>query len=909
MPPPPRRRAPAAPTNLLAAGAPLVGRVQDRAALADLFEEGARLVSVIGPGGLGKTSLATAYAAAQIEAYGGHGEGGVWFCDLTHARTPTDFCASVAGALGLRLDAAEDAARLVDHLGKVLARRGRLLLVLDNFEELAPHAAATAGVLLRAAPRALLLVTTRVALDLPGEHRFPLPGLALPPAGASRDALLGVASVDLFVRRARQVRPDLDLDDAAVAAIADLAARLDGIPLAIELAAARVAVLSPAQIRARLAEGSAGVLVRPRDGGRHASMRGVVADSFRLLDAEARACFLATGVFRGGFTLAALESVAARPALAPLEVLVSHSLVRVLPRAEAGGEPRFSLYEVIREFAEAELAAQPALAEALSAAHERTFAAAARAAPAELGADVENLQRALAAAVARGRRGDAAAADDALALALAIHAVTRPRGLLAPCLAVLDEAVAAARAAGATEGARFAEALVARGRLHADRGAFDAADGDLDEGLARTADAGLTALALVSRGLIVEARGATEAAREAFSAALACARRAPDGAVALAREAEARACLAHAHRREGRLDAAEAEIAAAIEAYRAAGDEQGLATAIFEAGVIDLFRERHDEAIARFDDALRRARRLGARPREAAILTARGTLEQEIGHLDEAAALHEEAVGRYRDAGLVYAEASTLYYLGGCHLERGQRADAAAVFGAALALVRGVGVPRYEALLLGAEAALAADAGQAAEAARLLAAAEAAALPCGSEPPLRATLAIHRLHLALPATAPGDRAALLAEARTLAGAHACDDPRFALRILEQASRALSAPVPAGAPPLVIRAEGKGFRLPGAAVDVDLGRRAPLSRIVHALARRRIEAPGESLPLEDILAAGWPGERLRYDAGKNRVHVTLAELRKLGLRGFLVTDAAGYRLVTTGPVVLEPTEGR
>src|SRR4051812_2366471 len=109
MPPPsPRRRAPAAPTNLVTAGAPLVGRVRDGAALADLFEEGARLVSVIGPGGVGKTTLATAYAAGQIDGYGGHGGGGVWFCDLTDVQTPTDFCASVAGALGLRLDAAED---------------------------------------------------------------------------------------------------------------------------------------------------------------------------------------------------------------------------------------------------------------------------------------------------------------------------------------------------------------------------------------------------------------------------------------------------------------------------------------------------------------------------------------------------------------------------------------------------------------------------------------------------------------------------------------------------------------------------------------------------------------------------------------------------------------------------------
>lgn len=127
--------------------------------------------------------------------------------------------------------------------------------------------------------------------------------------------------------------------------------------------------------------------------------------------------------------------------------------------------------------------------------------------------------------------------------------------------------------------------------------------------------------------------------------------------------------------------------------------------------------------------------------------------------------------------------------------------------------------------------------------------------------------------------------------------------RFAYRVLAQAASRCEAPGVEGAPLLVVRAEGKGFRLP-AAGDVDLSRRAPLARIVHALTLRRIEAPGEPLRLEDLLAAGWPGERVRYDAGANRVYVALAELRKLGLRDWMVTDEAGYRLSTTRRVVLE-----
>ncbi|APR86427.1 transcriptional regulator, LuxR family, putative [Minicystis rosea] len=922
----PRRRRDA-PTNVFVDDGPqLVGRVNDRAGIAALFNEGARLVSVVGPGGMGKTRLATSFAAEQVEAYAGFGDGGVWFCDLTPARTITAFAAGLAEALGVQLGATEDAARLLEQVGKALQRRGRVLVVLDNFEELAPFAAATVGVLLRAAPRARFLVTTRVALDLPDEHRWPLQGLALPKADATSAALLlGVESIDLFVRRARQVRPELDLDEASVAAIADLVARLDGIPLALELAAARVAALSPVQIRDRLAEGRADLLSRPRDGGRHASMRGVVAESFRLLDDRARDCLLMCAIFRGGFTLEALDAMAAHDgsadasALAPLEALCAHSLVRISARAEPGGAPRFSLYEVIREFAEAELAAHPALSISLALRHARHFASVARAhadrplhdIEARLAIEVPNLHRAHATAAAAARaEGGAQAVEDALLLALAIHAVSRPRGLLAPCLAVLDEALAAARAADATTSARFAEALIVRGALHADRGDFEAAARDLDEGLAlaRACDAGLEARALMARGAIVEARGATEAAREAYTEALACARRAPVQAIALAREAEARACLAHAHRREGRLAAADMEIAAAIEAFRALGDENGLAAMIHEAGVVALFRERHDEAAARFDDALARARRRQARQREAAVLTAQGTLVQEQGQLDRASDLHEAAVALYREVGHVYGEASTLYYLAGCHLERGQREDADAVLGAALALVRTVGVPRYEALMLGAQATIAADAGRSNDAHEILAAADAAAAPCGSEPTLLATIAIHRLHVRLATDASAlpaeSRAALVAEARALAAAHACDDPRFAYRVLVRSAARAADPGPAAAPALIVRADGKGFQIPGAARDVDLSRRVPLARLVHVLARHRIEAPGEPLRVEDLLAAGWPGERIRYDAGVNRVYVALAELRKLGLRDWMITDASGYRLVTTHPVVLE-----
>ncbi|MCY1013728.1 hypothetical protein OV079_51030 [Nannocystis pusilla] len=150
------------------------------------------------------------------------------------------------------------------------------------------------------------------------------------------------------------------------------------------------------------------------------------------------------------------------------------------------------------------------------------------------------------------------------------------------------------------------------------------------------------------------------------------------------------------------------------------------------------------------------------------------------------------------------------------------------------------------------------------------------------------------------AGAPGASAGPIEEARALAEAHPSDDSRFALRA---ALACLARAEPPGQP-LIVRAGGKALRLPGAAADVDLRRRVPLQRIVLALARKRIEAPGEALALEELLAAGWPGERVGDSAGTNRVHVALTTLRNLGLRGFLVSSRDGYALTSASPCSLE-----
>lgn len=900
-------------TEQLGRVASFVGRVADLDALADCFEGGARLVTITGLGGMGKTSLAQRFAEAQADGYAAPGAGGVWFCDLTGVRGVSAACGAVASVLGVQLGGGE--AALAEHLGRALSRRGRTLLVLDNFEQLTDVADATLGRWARAAPRARFLVTSRVALGLVGEHLWPLHPLELPPPDL-RDAqkLAAIESVDLFLRRARQLRPDLVVRPDDLLAVADIVRRLDGIPLAIELAAARTAVLSLVQLRDRLLR-RLDLLVRHGDGGRHASMRRAIADTWEQLTPAEQRCLAGCTIFPGSFTLDAAEAVlspAVGPALPLLESLCLHSLVRATPRLDLDGELRFSLYEAIREFAAERLAADPEPAAGYAARHAAFYAELGRAlavpaaaaggeASIRLDAELDNLIAAHAHAVVDP--GPDAAAQ-ALALACGAHRPLMRRGMPGQSLRLLDGALAMARATAGP--AALAAAVLARGWAHRLLGAWQHARADYEDGLALAGLAGdptLAALGHMRLGELVEIDGATHEARARFTTALECLARVTDDPLGPLHEADVRTHLAHAYRREGALDLAEREIRRALELHRAARSD-ALPMVLYEAGVIAWFRGDYDEALARYDEGLSLVETTDASHARGALLYVRAILLQERGDLDPAFDHYVRAIELIRASGNLYLEASALYYFAGAHLERGQRDDAAKLLERALVMFKDLGVPRYQALTESCRATLFAVAGELDAARRCLDAAERAAAACRSEGALTATVAIHGLYVRMAAE-PATRPALLAEARALAEAHPSDDSRFALRAA-LACLPRSDPRPLGEP-LIVRAGGRGLRLPGGAADVDLRRRAPLQRIVLALARRRLDAPGEALALEELLAAGWPGERVGDSAGTNRVHVALTTLRNLGLRAFLVSGPDGYALTSAIPCTLDSQE--
>ena len=329
---------------------PLVGRGDDVAAVGDLVRAGGvRLVTLTGPGGVGKSRLAVEVAQRLGPGF----EDGVRFVELGSVRAAELVTAAIAAALGLNTSGG----RLIADLKSYLRAR-RLVLVLDNFEQVI-GAAPLVAELLGAAPGMVVLVTSRIVLRLSGEHEFPVPPLPVPPIGAGGDAaeVQRCASVRLFVQRAQAASAGFELTSGNAAAVAEICRRLDGLPLAIELAAARVRLLPPQALLARLDDRMGLLTGGARDlPERQQTLRNTLDWSFDLLSAGEQALFARLAVFAGTFDLPAAEAAAADPAVPgqaghvmdTLGLLVDSSLVQPQTR---DGEPRFGLLETIREYA------------------------------------------------------------------------------------------------------------------------------------------------------------------------------------------------------------------------------------------------------------------------------------------------------------------------------------------------------------------------------------------------------------------------------------------------------------------------------------------------------------------------------------------------------------------------------
>ena len=471
---PPLRSLDARPNNLPTQLTSFVGREHELDEAVGLLRT-TRLLTLTGPGGTGKTRLSLQVAAAAADDF----PDGVWFIALDAVRDPAIVAPTIARTLGLADSKARTAIDLLsDHIAA-----GHVLLVLDNFEQVV-DAGTDVAELLRRCPNLRCVVTTRIPLRVSGEQEYPVPGLPAPPdlshlsemerlnlPRGLRDldatALTQFEAVRLFIARASSVRPGFAVTNDNAPAVAGISARLHGMPLAIELAAARIKLLTPDQILARLEHHLALLTTGSRDlPERQQTLRGAIAWSYDLLDDGARRLADRLSVFRGGFDLEIAERVCG-PAdeiggdvVDRIGELVDQSLVR----PDDGPEPRFAMLETIREFA-AEMLATRDEAGAIADRHAAAMLdLAERAAPELSGAD----QRVWLERLERDHDNARAALDWAIAkpdpplgarLSFAIWRFWQQRGYLNEARARFEQLAAQDWELDPVDQARFAEAF------------------------------------------------------------------------------------------------------------------------------------------------------------------------------------------------------------------------------------------------------------------------------------------------------------------------------------------------------------------------------------------------------------------------------------------------------------------
>jgi predicted ATPase/DNA-binding CsgD family transcriptional regulator len=644
----------------------LIGREREVSQLGELVRtEGVRLVTVTGPGGVGKTRVALAMSEAVQPDF----DGGVVTVPLGAVSRADLLFPTIAGAVGVRTPKGDALVGLQGQLGNA-----ELLLVLDDVEHLAP-AALRLVELLDACPRLKVVSTSRTRLRLSPEREFPLAPLELPDC------------VTLFVERARAVRPDLDTSETGLCEIELLCRSLDGLPLAIELAAARAKLLSPEALRTRLGDRLAllggGASDLPA---RQQTLRATLDWSFGLLGDEERRVLPRLATFAGGFTLEAVEAVCAA-SIDALATLVDNSLV------QASGD-RFSMLETVRAYAEEQLAS----------------------------GNEETEVRRRHAAFFLDRAEDAAPR-----LAGEEHATWSEllESEHANLRAALDFALRTGDDASAL---RFGAALW---RFWLERGYFAEGRAWLRQALSRDGDPELRARALTGASVLAHYAGDYEAAealcRESIDLNEA---RGDEPGRAAALEA-----LALAVRTRGDFAGAVPLFEQALETFRAIGDDTGVARTLDRLGIAVWFTGNDDRAEALVAESLAAFRRLGDRAGIGLVSTDLGLLALSRGDFRKAEPLLMQGLALSQELADRWNVAKALYGLGDAARTAGDLGLAASRYDDGLTLTVEYGFPWFTALFLERLAGLCIDGGGSEQAAELFGAAETVRQEIGAPMP------------------------------------------------------------------------------------------------------------------------------------------------------------------------------
>jgi predicted ATPase/DNA-binding CsgD family transcriptional regulator len=696
---------------------PLLGRGAELAQVTDvLWNPDVRLVSLLGPGGIGKTRLAVEVAWA-LHAGTGFADG-VWFVDLASVNDPELAPATVARAIGIvDMGTGDDVDRLCEAI-----RDRDMLLVLDNFERVTPATRFVAQ-LLAAAPRLSILATSRRSLHLQGEHE-----IVVPPLG-SDDA------VALFSARARAVNPGFELSATTTPIVESICAELDRLPLAIELAAARSKVLSPAELRSRLASRLDLLTRGPSDQPeRLRSMHATITWSYDALPADVRGVFRHLAMFSGGWNLEAAEAVcqpAAVPMVDGLAVLLDHHLVQ---RDDTGAETRFGMFETVREFGHQELVnagdtndvARRHATHFLAFAHtaEREFHKADQAAWLDrVATEHDNIRAALQWALVEDP-------EMALDLAGTMWRFWVLRGYVKEGLGWLERSISAASDSPSTARAR---AMLGAGSMYEAIGDDEAAEFRYLAGL-RDSEAldDAMGIALASRhlGNADLGRGRYDQATEWYVKARSVGEHLNDDSV-IAGSVSNLGSVAYF---QGDYARAEKYWTEAAAFYRRSSDSNRLASILNNLAELAALRGDPAVAVKRHEEVLELRRQLGDPIGTAQTLVNLGKAVQGTGDLARARAVLEDGLARLRSLGIERDIGACLYNMGLLARAEGRTAEAAELANEALSIKHTSDELFDLAQCLELIAGVGADAGLGIRSARVLGAAAALRRTIGARP-------------------------------------------------------------------------------------------------------------------------------------------------------------------------------
>jgi predicted ATPase/class 3 adenylate cyclase/Tfp pilus assembly protein PilF len=687
---PPLRTLDAQPHSLPVQLTSFVGREREVAdARRELLRPDVRLLTLAGPAGTGKTRLALQVAGDALPEFAN----GIFFVPLARLSEPDLLASTIGEAIGVR----EVPGQPLLHTLKDALRAQEALLVLDNFEHVMEQAPRV-GELLSACPSLKVLVTSREVLHLSPERVLVVQPLAVPDTQPSHsvEQLTRYDAVRLFVERAQAAQPSFALGGANAAAVAEICARLDGLPLAIELAAARVKLLPPAALLERLKleyDHRQSILagnVRDRPD-RHQTLHGAIGWSYGLLRPAEQRLFAWLAVFGGGFTLDAAEAVCGgdAPVLDGVASLIDKSLLR--PAEEVAGEPRFHMLETIREYALDQLRATGELEAAQRRLADVLVALAERAEPELTGPEQvtwldrleqehDNLRAVLQWCAETGAR------ELSLRLGGALWRFWSTRGYLGEGLRWLDAALALAP----DPTPALARALNGAANLAREQGDYERAKRLHEQGLAiarEQGDARGTAEALNNLGLIALYQGQREAAQRYCQEGL-----------ALFRETDDRGGVAGALNNLGNLarERGDPERAArlhreSLALRRELGDRRGIALSLNNLANVVLNQGDYWRAAALHEESLALRRELGDRAGVATSLNNLGNVARAKGDRQAAHAYYEESLTVRRELGDKRRVAAALTNLGVLERDRGDRQRAAELLRESLALRRELG--------------------------------------------------------------------------------------------------------------------------------------------------------------------------------------------------------------------------